>query len=308
MEHIKEILVRNQQVFSQTSRTPVKYICSTCGKEYEIKISPSFLNDDGTLKDTVKAHLDNLSHECNECSELKRNERLKQESELKLKEAIKEQKNKWEQASNLPSYFREKRFDDFDKSLQPKAYQAVTSLQWQETEESQPKSLVLLSPGIYGVGKTHLVCALINHIISTEDKASLNNDYQIRKRNCPVYFISENELLRRIRNTYNRNPKHDEWENDGETEEDIYNTLKRFDLLVIDDTGKVRPRDSNFLQGVYFNILDQRYNDFQSLILTTNLGLAELEEHIGGACADRLVEMCGKNGFIKMSGKSHRHQ
>ncbi|GAJ02756.1 unnamed protein product, partial [marine sediment metagenome] len=35
------------------------------------------------------------------------------------------------------------------------------------------------------------------------------------------------------------------------------------------------------------------------------LDYPELEELIGGACADRLREMCGKN-ILKMSGKSYR--
>jgi len=42
------------------------------------------------------------------------------------------------------------------------------------------------------------------------------------------------------------------------------------------------------------------------LILTMNLTLQELEDHIGGAPADRLREMCGRSGFITMKGESYR--
>jgi DNA replication protein DnaC len=41
------------------------------------------------------------------------------------------------------------------------------------------------------------------------------------------------------------------------------------------------------------------------IIITTNLDVVRIEEHIGGACADRLVQMCGKN-FVRMTGKSYR--
>jgi len=153
------------------------------------------------------------------------------------------------------------------------------------------------------VGKTHLSCALINQICDTEEKAAISSDGHIYKHSCPVYFTTENELLLRIRKTYNKSNEHEE---DAETEDKIYAKLSRFQLLIIDDVGKVRPKDLTFLQGVYFNIIDDRYTNEMPIMLTTNLDLPALEEHIGGACADRLREMCGKENFIKMTGKSWR--
>jgi len=117
---------------------------------------------------------------------------------------------------------------------------------------------------------------------------------------CPVHLTTEQKLLNRIRQTYNQRDE------EGETEEDVFSALERFHLLIIDDVGKVRPRDYSFLQGVYFRIIDDRYTEEDNIILTTNLDLAELETHIGGASSDRLREMAGKQGFIKMTGKSER--
>jgi len=217
-----------------------------------------------------------------------------------LAEVKRDQLIQWWEDANIPGRFIAKTFANFKKALQPRAWEATRNLQWMwdDLTTTPPKSLVLLSPGVYGVGKTHLVCALALQIIEAEEKATLTKDLRIRRNKCPVYIVSETELLRRIRMTYNSNAE--------ETEGAIYEQLAQFDLLIIDDVGKVRPRDLNFVQGVYFGIIDHRYSDESPIVLTTNLGFGELEEHIGGASADRLREMAGTGGFVKMAGKSYR--
>jgi len=185
--------------------------------------------------------------------------------------------------------FQNKTFENFQSELQPKAFQAV---------KNNKGSLLLLSPGIYGVGKTHLVCALANYLVESTPVAVIT-DYGITKTQCPVYYTNETHLLTRIRGTYNGS---------DETEEGIYEFLLTPALLIIDDIGKTRPRDLSYMQSVYYRIIDDRYTAQRRLIVTTNLQMSELEEHLGGASADRLVEMCGKAGFIKMTGRSYRKQ
>lgn len=241
---------------------------------------------------------------CPACREVEKKRKEEEDLKVELTKAIDYQRDIWNEEVNAPFSFALKTFADYESKLQPKAYEAIRKLRWDwgEADEDSPKSLILLSPGLYGVGKTHLVCALINQIIETGELAFIHKDkfsQYVKKRQCPAHFTSENELLRRIRATYNR-------KDDGESEEDIYTKLGKYKLLIIDDVGKIRPRDLNFTQGVYFNIIDQRYTDSQAIILTTNLDLNELEAHIGGACADRLLEMAGKSNFIVMGGKSYR--
>lgn len=288
MESIKETLARNPLAPSTTSRE-IEKTCR-CGAQFLDKV---FTRQNGEEF--------NLYNSCPDCRKKAEIEQQREEAEVKLKEALKHVN--WHDVARVPSSFIQKSFTNFNKQLQPKAFNAVFNLQWKSDLNSIPQSLVLLSPGLYGVGKTHLVCALINKIIEESEKAVLGKDLFVRFRRCPVVFTSENGLLRRIRETYNKRRSEDEY---VETEADIYESLKLFDLLVIDDVGKVRPRDLNFLQGVYFNIIDQRYTDQQALILTTNHDLNELEEHIGGACADRIRDMAGKDGFIVMKGQSYR--
>ena len=220
-----------------------------------------------------------------------------------IPEAERDQQGVWEEQSNLPAKFANKTFGDFDRKLQPQAYDAVKKYNHNWDGDDPPHSLILLSPDLYGVGKTHLVAALLNKIIETDSKLFVNPDGSFRRKPCPVYFTVENTLLSRIRQTYNHKQG-----DDTETEEDIYKRLERYALLVIDDVGKVRPRDYSFLQGVYFRIIDDRYSNDMPIILTTNLSFTELENHIGGASADRLREMCGDTNFIVMKGKSYRQK
>lgn len=202
-----------------------------------------------------------------------------------------EVRERWKAQYGVPAMFRSKGFADFDASRQPKGF-AVCN-------DYATGSLVLMSPGIYGVGKTHLVCALANRLVETAPAVELSKTtgFEIAQR-CPVRFETEGRLLARIRATYNNKS--------GSSEEDIYRELMMRQLLILDDVGKVQPKDYSFLQGVYFRVIDDRYTKNKAMILTTNLSLERLEEHIGGACADRLREMCGKAGFIGFTGSSYR--
>ena len=182
--------------------------------------------------------------------------------------------------------------DSFKKERQPLAYNRIKSC------IEHFSSIVLYSPGVYGVGKTHLVSVLANEIVANNPAARFNDNHRCCVANpCPVKFLTETTLLSSIKATYQQDSPVDE--------NMIYKRLSAFELLIIDDVGKVRPHDLSFLQGVYFRLIDERYTNEQHIILTTNLDLKGLGEFIGGASADRLREMCGKN-FIKMAGESYR--
>ena len=230
---------------------------------------------------------------CPECSKRHYEEGVRDRQLEELEKIKLVQREKWYGQVGITGILCGKTFDNFDSTLQQTAYDAVKG--WAET------SMVLLSPGVYGIGKTHLACALANHLISTKETAYIRSTGSISRPVCPCTFITERQLLSRIRQTYNRT----EFE-DQETEQQVYRALAKSPLLIIDDVGKVRPRDYSFLQGVYFDIVDERWVNEQQIILTTNLSLKELEEHIGGASADRLREMCSKAGFVVMKGQSHR--
>lgn len=251
--------------------------CDTCGEEFETRI-PEYEGKELIYQTS-----------CNTCIEERRNLEIRKLREEENNRIAQVTEDKWAVESGMFGKFCECEFDNFDSKLQEKAFNTISKLNWKE------ESLILSSPNLFGVGKTHLVHALINNIIRSEEKLIIRNGYT-KSRSVPVKIVSENKMLAEIRRTYNNSDKSDE---------DIYESLEKPTLLIIDDVGKVAPQNYNFLQSVYFRVIDDRYNSEKQVILTTNLNFNELEKHIGGSCADRLREMCGKN-FITMKGESYR--
>lgn len=255
---------------SQTSSK----ICEKCGKEFN--------------------HAGNI---CIACKQARYREERITEAQKELPGIIEQQRELWAEGCGVPLKFIDKRLDNFERKYQGKAFEVIAKYAW---GEDNAKSIVLLSPEWYGAGKTHLVSGLVHKIINTAMAVSISRDGFIKKYQCPVFFTTETDLLARIRATYNRQSG-----DDGEREEDIYQKLERYQLLIIDDVGKVKPRDYAFLQQVYYRLIDGRYTKEQPIILTTNLTPGDLEAHIGGSCADRLREMAGIN-FVVMKGTSYR--
>jgi DNA replication protein DnaC/DNA-directed RNA polymerase subunit RPC12/RpoP len=297
MESIKDIINRSQgtnhqgpsvdcrKSIQKPQTLSVIYICKVCGKNY-----PSFKQVDcyGESKDPTDMR-------CSICREKEMFEIRQKQALVDLPNVIEGRRSIWAEQAKIPGIFIDIASDGFEKfnsKLQPKAFNAIKNF--------NGKSIILSSPNIYGVGKTHLVCCLAWYLIENCEAVELRKNGIYKSYDCPVHFTTENNLLNRIRSTY------DHKYSDHETEQEAYSSLSKYNLLIIDDVGKVRPKDYSFLQGVYFNIIDGRYVNEQSIILTTNLSLLELEEHIGGASADRLKEMCGKENIITMEGKSYR--
>ena len=291
MEHISEILKQfpgtpHQDALPNSTKRKATFEakkCDICGKEYQLWVFH---------RDTE----DYYQKPCSDC----RNKQIAEESSQRLKEGLQavidSVQGKWFDEIIFPSRFIEKAsegFKSFNRELQPKAYDVIKNY--------DNKSIVLSSPELYGVGKTHLVCCLAWHLLESKEAAKILGGGYI-KYPCPVFIITETNLLSRIRETYN---KHEDPK--AETEEQVFKKLAGYETLIIDDVGKVRPKDYAFLQSVYFRIIDNAYTAEHSIIITTNLSFKDLEEHIGGACADRLREMAGSpDNFVSMKGKSMR--
>jgi DNA replication protein DnaC len=101
-------------------------------------------------------------------------------------------------------------------------------------------------------------------------------------RTAAIYSLPR--LLARIRRTY-----------DGEAGEDSYleffERLTSVDLLQIDDLGA--EKRSDWVLEQLYAIVDERYESQRSMVVTTNLDQASLEEQIGPRTVSRLVEICG---------------
>lgn len=111
--------------------------------------------------------------------------------------------------------------------------------------------------GSLGVGKTHIVCGLLNTLIEKE-----------------VYcrFITEHQLLELyFRKEYTK-----------------FDGFKEVNLLVIDEIGKRKLQDWQLIQ--LEELLSYRYNEMLPTILISNLKTDEFKEFIGERITRRLKD------------------
>ena len=164
----------------------------------------------------------------------------------------------------------------------------------------------LLVIGTIGVGKTHLAVGMIKELIVGKGIACLFYDYR--------------ELLKQIQNSYNDTVK--------TTELDVLRPVFETEVLVLDELGAVRPTE--WVWDTVSLILNTRYNDNRTTIITTNYpNLAERErlgnnvssrsseaaryaaeretlgDRIGDRMRSRLHEMCR---IVTMEGQDYRER
>ncbi|MDD5081742.1 MAG: ATP-binding protein [Dehalococcoidales bacterium] len=267
----------------------VKVICQDCGEEFAAAAS----NLMGVPIPVRKC--------CDRCA----TERIFREHQAveELRQAeIARTRRRFRETCGIPPIFQAAEFGTFERERQARAYDRCREYA-QGFDLVKPQgynSLVMFSERAWGVGKSHLACAIINHI--------LNNwgGYPVTR---PALFVSEPDLFRRIQATYNVPREDRDWR---ETEDDVMRELTTVPLLVIDDLGKEERSDPRFVQRTLFAIINGRYNNLLPIVLTANLGEHGLQRYLGAgreneASFDRLVAMT-KGEFISMTGKSYRRK
>ncbi len=149
-------------------------------------------------------------------------------------------------------------------------------------DENLDEGLGLWLMGDVGTGKTTLAM-LVSKAVAEAG------------RTVAIYSLPR--LLARIRRTY-----------DAETGEDSYleffERLTSVDLLHIDDLGA--EKSSDWVLEQLYAIVDDRYESKRSMLVTTNLDQASLEEQIGSRTVSRLVEICGDP--LPLFGEDQRYR
>ena len=146
------------------------------------------------------------------------------------------------------------------------------------------RGLFLLGPP--GVGKTHLVVAVLRHVVQT--------------RGARGIFYDTRDLLRLIRSTYDPTS--------GTSEQDVLRPVMMADLLVLDDLGA--EKTSDWVEETLNLIVATRYNERRVTLFTSNYedkpdsaDPDSLLFRIGFRMRSRLHEMCE---FLDLDGADYR--
>ncbi len=175
--------------------------------------------------------------------------------------------------ARIPPRFARAELETFehDMDTQRQAWQKATA--FVDAFPVVDRGLLLYGP--HGVGKTHLAVGILKACV--------------RAKGARGYFFETRELLRLVRDTYNRSV--------DETEMDVLKPLLEADLLVLDDLGT--EKTSEWVQETLGLVVNTRYNAKRPTIFTSNLIDApdatdprSFIFQLGARTRSRLLEMC----------------
>lgn len=199
--------------------------------------------------------------------------------ELENRERRKYQVNELVYTSNLGRRFKERTFETFKTNNTNREIFNKTLNYAQNFIDLEKKGKGLFITGAVGTGKTHLSVAIANYLMYEEI--------------IPVKFGNVTNLLSEVKSSYDKQAI--------ESESEIIEALSRVRLLIIDDLGKEKATE--WSNNIIYTIINNRYEDYKPLIVTTNLSVKELENTIGEATVSRLIEMCDG---VKINGVDYR--
>ncbi len=155
----------------------------------------------------------------------------------------------------------------------------------------------LLLTGSIGVGKTHLAVGILQALVAERGATGLFYDYR--------------DLLKQVQNSYNQKV--------AATELEVLRPVFEAEVLVLDELGAAKPSD--WVWDTVAHILNTRYNDRRTTIITTNYANAgplgtesgpraavreeTLGDRIGERMRSRLQEMCV---VVEMHGEDFRQK
>jgi DNA replication protein DnaC len=175
--------------------------------------------------------------------------------------------------ARVPPRFARAELDNFehDMDTQRAAWRKATA--FVEAFPVVDRGLLLYGP--HGVGKTHLAIGVLKACV--------------RQKGARAFFFETRELLRLVRDTYNRTV--------DETEMGVLQPLLDADLLVLDDLGA--ERTSEWVQETLGLVVNSRYNARRPTLFTSNL--VDVPDNtdprsfifqLGARTRSRLIEMC----------------
>jgi DNA replication protein DnaC len=123
--------------------------------------------------------------------------------------------------------------------------------------------------GDHGTGKTTLAMLVSRHALDAG-------------RSVAIYSLPR--LLYELRKTFEESSEMSYLQ--------LMDSLASVDLLHIDDVGA--EKSGEWVLEQLYSIINARYEEEKSLVITTNLGWEQLQAQIGQRTVSRIVEMCGE--------------
>jgi len=185
---------------------------------------------------------------------------------------------------------------DFPGATRSIKHAHLSARKFVESYPIETRGTGLLLTGNIGVGKTHLAVGILQALVLERGATGLFYDYR--------------ELLKQVQNSYNRQVQ--------ATELEILAPVFEAEVLVLDELGAAKPTD--WVWDTVAHILNTRYNDRRTTIITTNYANAAplmagqgddlrytreetLGDRIGERMRSRLQEMCV---VVEMHGADFR--
>ncbi len=245
-------------------------------------------------------------------------ERLEAKEEAATLADIARRRREARKRTGIPPKYTNENFSTFKKG-KGKEIDAALKLCWAYAEEypltiKRPqgyRSLYIYSEQSWGVGKTHLSCAIAHRILDKWTGQMVQGGYGFEVESSPprVRWVSEPQLFSKIEASFNYTAEDKQI---MPNKDDILNDLINADLLILDDVGKEKRADPRFVQRTLFALINGRYDLDLPMVITANLKPTLLKGHLGSggtdeASYDRLLEMCrGKR--VPIDGDSYRRK
>ena len=180
---------------------------------------------------------------------------------------------KYYNLSNIIPGLHKRTFENSNtKSKKEKEHKESFERYCENFEDIKIKGLGIIMLGNAGNGKTFYSDCIFNNLLS---------------KGYVVYRTTISSLFQRFKDTYNPNSK--------VNIKDLIKELKECDLIVLDDLGSENISENWGEENVY-NLLDFLTTNNISLILSSNLSLEDLKNHLSvkkdGKLLDRIREKC----------------
>ncbi len=244
--------------------------CEFCKKQYIKKTfniagkNKEFFEADCTCEDDNEKRIQELA--------------MRREEDKKRIEKINDTKE-----CGLGKRFKSKTFANFDESKNPKEYKICLEYA-RNIEDRLRDGRGLFLSGNVGVGKTHLIAAIVDLTARLMEREIVKQHSKI------IVYTTAVDLLAELKKSYKR-----------EGTEDIVKYYEEAELLIIDDLGV--EKGSDWVNEIFFRIIDHRYTEMKPTIFATNLRDDEIKAKLGERIMSRIYETCIG---VEFTGKDYR--